>query len=811
MLKWLLRLFVLVGLGGLAVIVGGLVLLWEYGRGLPDYQQLADYQLPTTSRIYAGDGRLLAEYATERRIFVPITAIPPRVIQAFVAAEDQHFFTHPGVDPMGMARAVIQNIQNYGKGRRPEGASTITQQVARNFLLTNEVSISRKVKEAILAFRIEQALSKDRILELYLNGIYLGAGSYGVASAAQIYFNKPLADLTLNEAAYLAGLPKGPSNYDPVRNPERAKERRDYVIDRMRDEQFITAAEAAQAESEAIVTRKRDPDQVARADYFAEEVRRDLVQRYGENGLYKGGLSVRTTLDPHLQQIVDKAFRKGLITYDRRHGWRGPLADGSTGDAKQRLAATPLPAGAGDWQLAAVTKIEEQSADILLKSGGTGRIPMSELSWARKELPDQHVGATPKKPADVLAAGDIVLVEPVAQSADGKVKYPAATYALRQIPEVSGGVVAMDPHTGRVLALTGGLSFELSQFDRAVQAMRQPGSSFKPFVYMAALDNGYTPSTLILDAPFVIDQGPGIGKWRPENYEVNYLGMATLRTAIEHSRNLMTVRTAEAIGMDKVADMAEKFGVVDKLPRYLSMSLGAGETTLIRMTNAYSMIVNGGKRVHPILIDRVQDRNGKTIYRADDRVCEGCNAPQYDGGAAPVLADNRPQIEDPATCYQMVSILEGVVQRGTGAMIGASIKRPLAGKTGTTSDATDAWFVGFSPDLAVGVYVAFDQPRTLGPGEQGSRVSAPIFRDVMQDALAGTPAIPFRIPPGVRLVRVDAQSGQPAGPGDTKAIFEAFKPGTEPGSGNDKYVGTGTTTTAPGATVPAHAVSGGLY
>jgi penicillin-binding protein 1A len=810
MLKWLLRLFVLVGLAGIAAIVGGLVLLWEYGRGLPDYQQLADYQLPIMSRIYAGDGRLLGEYAAERRIFVPITAIPPRVIQAFVAAEDQHFFSHPGIDFGSMVRAAIQNIGNYQSGKRPVGASTITQQVAKNFLLTNELSISRKVKEAILAFRIEQALSKDRILELYLNGIYLGSGAYGVASAAQIYFNKALDQLTLSEASYLAGLPKAPNNYNPVTYADRARERRDYVVERMREEQFITFAEAQQAENEPIVTRKRDPDQVARADYFAEEVRRDLVQRYGENGLYKGGLSVRTTLDPHLQQIVDRAFRKGLVTYDRRHGWRGPLAEGSPGDAKQRLAATALPPGAGDWQLAAVTRIEEQSADIALKNGSTGHIPMSELSWARKDLQDQRVGVTPKKPAEVLAAGDIILVEPVAESADGKVKYPAASYALRQIPEVSGGVVAMDPHTGRVLALTGGLSFELSQFDRAVQAMRQPGSSFKPFVYMAALDDGYTPSTMILDAPFVIDQGPGIGKWRPENFEVNYLGLATLRTAIEHSRNLMTVRTAEAIGIDKVAAMAEKFGVVDKLPRLLSMSLGAGETTLLRITNAYGMIVNGGKRIHPILIDRVQDRNGKTIYRADDRVCEGCDAAQYDGGAAPAVADNREQVEDPATCYQMVSILEGVVQRGTGAMIGASVKRPLAGKTGTTSDATDVWFIGFSPDLAVGVYVAFDQPRTLGPGEQGSRVSAPIFRDVMQEALAGTPSIPFRIPPGVRLVRVDPQSGQPAAPGSPRAIFEAFKPGTEPGSGNNNYVGTGTTT-APGAATPAHAVSGGLY
>jgi penicillin-binding protein 1A len=478
----------------------------------------------------------------------------------------------------------------------------------------------------------------------------------------------------------------------------------------------------------------------------------------------------------------------------------------------QRLASTPLPPGAGDWQLAGVTKLDDTGAEIALKGGGTGRIPMSEMSWARKELEDAKVGAPPKKPAEVVAAGDLILVESVTQNGDGKVKYPAGTYGLRQIPEVSGGVVAMDPHTGRVLALTGGLSFELSQFDRATQAMRQPGSSFKPFVYMAALDDGYTPSSIILDAPFVIDQGPGLGKWRPENYEVNYLGPATIRTAIEESRNLMTVRIAEAMGMDKVAAMAEKFGVVDKLPPYLAMSLGAGETTVLRQTTAYSMIVNGGKRIHPILIDRVQDRNGKTVFRADDRACDHCNMADYDGSAPPQLADTREQIEDPATTYQMVSMLEGVVQRGTGAMIGATVKRPLAGKTGTTSDATDTWFVGFSPDLAVGVYVAFDQPRTLGRSEQGSRTAAPIFRDIMQEALAGTPAIPFRIPPGVRLIRVNEKTGLPAPAGTPRSILEAFKPGTEPHPG-DSVVGGSTDAGAPSsdASPTPAAVSGGLY
>jgi len=782
LIKWVVRsaltlvFLALFGAGGL------LAILWHYSVGLPDYQQLADYQPPTMTRVQAGDGRLLAEYALERRIFVPVGAMPALVTEAFIAAEDKNFYTHQGVDLGGVVRAAIQNAVNFGRNRRPSGASTITQQVAKNFLLTNEVSIARKVKEAILAFRIERALTKERILELYLNEIYLGQGSYGVAAAALNYFNKSLDQLTIAEAAYLAGLPKGPNNYNPVQYPERAKNRRDYVIDRMAEDGYVTDQAAEAAKAEPIELRRRDPEETVRADYFAEEVRRELFARYGEAGLYKGGLSVRTTLEPKLQAIADRVLRQGLIAYDRHHGWRGPLSKGAaTKDwGAASLAALAVPPGAADWQLAVVLKLDEQGADIGLKGGGRGRIPFAELQWAKPVLPDQRWGNPPRRSADVLTVGDVILVEPVALGTDGKTKYPADSYGLRQIPDVGGGLVALDPHTGRVLAMTGGLSYEISQFNRATQAQRQPGSSFKPFVYMAALDNGYTPSTIVLDAPFVIDQGPGLPKWKPTEFEDHFLGPIPVRVAIEKSKNLATVRVAESIGMEKVAQYAERFGVVDHLPLYLSMSLGAADTTLLRMTTAYAMIVNGGKRIEPTFIDRIQDRQGRTILRHDQRNCVGCSPLAWDHGPPPELPDEREQLVDPATAYQMVSILQGVVERGTGAIIGASLKRPLAGKTGTTNDSNDVWFIGFSPDLAVGMYVGFDNPRTLGSKDTGGSVCAPMFRDFMADALRDVPAVPFRIPPGVRLVRVNPETGRLAQAGDARVIYEAFKPGTEP-------------------------------
>jgi penicillin-binding protein 1A len=756
------------GLAGLAY--------WHFSRDLPDYQQLADYEPPIVTRVHAGDGRLLAEYASERRVFVPFTAIPPRVVDAFLAAEDKNFYSHPGIDLPSIVRAALTNFERVGSNRRPVGASTITQQVAKNFLLTSEVSFDRKIKEALLALRIEQALPKDRILELYLNEIYLGGGAYGVAAAAINYFNKSLDELTIEEAAYLGGLPKGPNNYNPQRFPEAAKVRRDWVLSRMREDGYITIEQETAAIATPIVTRRREEAELVSAPYFAEEVRRELLARYGEKGLYQAGLSVRTSLDPALQAIADRSLRTGLIAYDRRHGWRGPVAHmaAPVQEWSQKLAAIAQPAGAGEWRLAVVLATDGEGASIGLPSDARGRIPFAELRWARPELPDQHVGAIPKVAADVVKPGDVVLVEALG----GDAKQPL--YALRQIPEVSGAIISMDPHTGRVLAMAGGYSYEMSQFNRATQAKRQPGSAFKPFVYLTALENGFTPSTLILDAPFVADQGPGLPKWKPTNYNTtSFNGPTPLRVGVEQSKNMMTARLGAVVGLDKVAHTVETFGILDRMPLQYAMLLGAGETTPLRLATAYAMLVNGGKRVTPSFIDRVQDRDGKTIARADTRSCEGCNEVDWHGQAPPVLPDTRDIVVDAASAYQIVSILQGVVERGTGRVI-ASVGKPLAGKTGTTNDYQDNWFMGFSPDLAAGVYVGFDNPHSLGEKEEGAHNAAPVFRDFMAAALKNTPATAFRIPPGIRLVRVNAATGQLARPGDRTVIYEAFKPGTEP-------------------------------
>jgi penicillin-binding protein 1A len=759
-------------------VAGGFYALHHFGRGLPDYKQLADYEPPMVTRIHAGDGRLMNEYATEKRIYVPIQAIPRRVVNAFLSAEDKNFYEHPGVDFVSLLRAVVTNLGNLGQGRRLVGASTITQQVAKNFLLTNEVSYERKVKEALLAFRIERTFSKERILDLYLNEIYLGGGSYGVAAAAMNYFNKPLDQLTIAEAAYLAALPKAPSNYHPVRRHAAAVARRNWVIGRLLNDGRITAEDAEEARQSPLETRERDETEVVDAEFFSEEVRRELVGLYGNDQLYQGGMSVRTTLDPRLQTVADRVLREGLLAYDRRHGWRGALTqvaleDGNN-DWQSRLAEIAPPAGSKPWQLAVVLDIGEKSAAIGLADGMQGQIPMSELTWARKWLKDQRYGEKPKRPSDVLKAGDVVLVEAVAADEEGNV-YEAGNFGLRQLPQIDGGLVALDPHTGRVLAISGGFSYEQSQFNRATQARRQPGSAFKPFVYLAGLDSGFTPATLILDAPFVLDQGPGLGKWKPDNYSHKFYGPTPMRRGIEKSRNLMTVRLAQTIGMEKVAEYARRFGIDDNLQQVLSMSLGAGETTLMRMTTAYAMLVNGGKRITPSLIDRIQDRNGATIFRHDLRLCETCSRDYRLNTEPPELDDVREQIADPRSAYQIVSMLQGVVERGTGQRIKA-VGKPLAGKTGTTNDYMDAWFVGFSPDLAVGVFTGFDSPRTLGRGEAGSAVAGPIFRDFMAEALKDQPAIPFRIPPGIRLVRLNAETGELARPGDRNVMLEAFKP-----------------------------------
>ncbi|WP_395665582.1 penicillin-binding protein 1A [Methylocella sp.] len=746
----------------------GLV-IWNFEKDLPDYTQLANYEPKVMTRVHAGDGSLVAEYARERRLYLPSSAIPPLVKDAFISAEDKNFYHHAGVDPEGVARATLVLLQG---DKHIQGASTITQQVAKNFLLTNERSFERKVKEALLAFRIENAYSKERILELYLNEIYLGLGNYGVAAAALNYFGKSVNELTLSQAAYLAALPKAPNNYHPFNKRERAIERRNWVIDRMVENGYATREDGEKAKREPLGVNPRvlSPNSFA-AGFFAEEVRRELGDRYGEKKLYEGGLSVRTTLDPKMQLMARRALVDGLVRYDEANGFRGPMRRiDMGGDWGVALAEVPALGDVAPWRLAVIIDANETGARVGLqpkreKSGEIERerefgtlVNSTGLRWTR--------GAGSRAS---LTPGDVIYVEPL----DGK----PGQFRLRQIPAVSGAIVAMDLHTGRVFAMVGGFSYDQSEFNRATQALRQPGSSFKPFVYATALDNGYTPSSIVLDAPIEIDQGPGLGVWRPENYAGKSTGPHTLRYGIEKSVNQMTVRLARDVGMPLIAEYAKRFGIYDDMPPYLSMSLGSGETTLLRMVTAYSMLANGGKRIKPTLIDRIQDRYGHTIYRHDERICEGCDAAKWENQPEPKLIDKREQVLDPLTSYQITSIMEGVVQRGTGQAVKA-VGKHLAGKTGTTNDAKDLWFVGFSPDLAVGVYMGYDQPRSLGDSAQAGHFAAPIFRDFMMMALKDKPDMPFRVPPGIKLISVDARSGQRStGAG---SILEAFKPGTAP-------------------------------
>lgn len=752
--------------------------LWEFSSQLPDYHQLAKYEPAVTTRLYAGDGQLLMEYANEKRLFVPISKMPERVKQAFISAEDKNFYHHSGIDFTGIARAIVGNLKNLGSGRRPAGASTITQQVAKNFLLSSELSYTRKIKEAILATRIEQAFSKDHILELYLNEIYLGNRSYGVAAAALNYFGKSLDELSIEEVAYLAALPKGPNNYNPKTKHEAAVGRRNWVIERMFEEGYINEDEAEKAKNTPLVTIDRNNEFVQDAQYFSEEVRREISNQFGKDALYEGGLIVRTTVDPKLQEIATRVFRREIENYDIRHGYRGALTNIPLDDkTKESLDAVEMPKGAkAGWQKAVVLEVNAAQAVVETAAGEKGIIPMSLLSWARKTLKNQGISDAPKTASEVLKAGDVVIVEKVPAKTVETKKLLENAYYLRQVPNVEGGLIAMDPHTGKVLAAVGGYDFAKSQFNRATQAKRQTGSSFKPIVYIAALDNGYSPTDLILDAPFVLDQGPGLPKWKPVNYSKKFYGLMTLRQGIEKSRNLMTVRLAQDIGMDKVAEYAKKFGVNDHLPHLLSMSLGAGETRVIDMAQAYGMMVNGGKKITPYFIEQIQDRYGRNLLRQDKRECEGCNVDAWgEGQEVPQLSDNREQIVDPLTAYQMVSILEGVAVRGTGARLRA-LGKHLAGKTGTTNKNQEGWFVGFSPDLVVAVYVGFDEPRSLGRVETGAAVGLPIFNDFMREALENQADIPFRIPTGIKLVRINYETGKPASPSDKSVIVEALKP-----------------------------------
>ena len=787
---------------GLGAAVGGVLwIFWEYGRNLPQYSQLAEYEPPVVTRIHAGNGALLAEYATEKRVFVPVSEIPQPLIEAFLSAEDKGFYDHFGIDPKALMRAVMTNIANMGTGRRPIGASTITQQVAKNFLLTNEVSIERKIKEAILAIRMERAFSKNQLLELYMNEIYLGFGSYGVAAASLNYFDKALADLTLAEMAYLAALPKAPNNYHPTRKYKAAINRRNWVLGQMVENEFVTREDAASAMQEPIKTRPLSGVDGADAPYFVEEVRRQLVDRYGSDAFYSGGYSVRTTIDPQLQKTADRAIIEGLEALDKRQGWRGPLGHMETLDESLSAYLSSFGKDMHNGRFPAlVTGVTEREARIIVMTSRDpdepglvrGVIPFSLADWAYPPRNKDGIRPPPlTKMTNALNRNDVIMVQRPDDVPDRLARmlrqkgsipdYEDNVWALGQIPQVQGALMALDPHTGRVLAMTGGYNPAMSEFNRVTQAQRQPGSAFKPFVYLAALDNGFSPTTRILDAPLVIDQGPGMPKWKPANYTRKFYGPSIMRQGIEQSRNLMTARLAMAIGMPTVQEYADRFGIDDDMPPLLSMSLGAGETTLLQMTAAYGMVVNGGSYINPSIIDRVQDRFGATVYRHDQRTCEGCTIGAISSGLTepPALPDARPRVTDKASAYQMVSMLEGVITRGTGRLIG-NPGFAIAGKTGTTNDNTNAWFIGFTPDLVVGVYVGFDTPKPLGKRETGSTAAVPIFADFISEAMETRPVIPFRRPEGVNLFTINALSGQRAQAGDKQVIIEAFKPGQRP-------------------------------
>jgi penicillin-binding protein 1A len=772
LLGWLFGFGIFCALAGLGVAG---VYLAQVSSALPDYTVLKDYQPPVTTRVHAADGTLLAEYARERRLFQPIETIPPILIQAFLSAEDKDFYNHGGIDFFGVIRAARDNIMRRAEGGEGPlvGASTITQQVAKNFLLTFDQTWDRKIQEAILALRIESTFSKDKILELYLNEIFLGSvggQTYGVAAAALNYFDKALYELTLSEAAYIAALPKAPSNYHPFRYPKAAIDRRNWVLDRMLENGYITVDEAAAARAESLnVVPRGTGTRLYSAEYFTEEVRRQLQGLFGEDQLYGGGLSVRTTLDPKLQEYARRALMDGLIAYDQNEGFRGPVASIDISDDWGLSVHEISPLGdVPEWTLAVVLEMASNEATIGLRPASdvqgkpvsdrlTGTLAGPDIKWVSKKL------------SDVLEVGDVVYVSPV-PDAPGR-------YTLQQVPEIEGAIVAMDPRTGRVLALVGGFSFAESEFNRATQALRQPGSSFKPIVYSAALDNGYTPASVVLDAPLEIVNADG-SVWRPENYAQQFYGPQTLRRGIERSRNVMTVRLAKDIGMPLVAEYARMFGIYDRLNPLLAMALGAGETTDLRMTAAYATIANGGRRITPTLIDRIQDRYGKTVYRHDERLCDGCAAETWARQPEPLIIDNREQVLDPMTAYQITSMMEGVVQRGTGTAA-RRLSRPVAGKTGTSNDYKDAWFIGFTPEIAVGVYVGYDRPRNMGRQATGGELAVPIFTAFLERALAGRPPTPFNMPAGMAQVWIDPATGVKAMGGEA-AIYEAFKPGTGP-------------------------------
>lgn len=747
----------MMSLGILGAIVGIGIFAWainHYGQNLPDYQSLKTYEPDVVTRVYTGDGSLMAEFATEKRVFIPVEVIPERVKQAFISAEDKNFYSHNGLDYLGIVSAVVDKVKNPSSQLR--GASTITQQVAKNFLLTNERSFERKLREAILALRMERAMSKDRLLELYLNEIYLGAGIYGIAAASQQYFNKSLDDLTIEEAAYLAALPKAPNNYHPIRRKDRAIARRNWVIGRMAEDGFITESQAELAQLTDLEVTLSDTDEAVRAPYFAEEIRRGLQREFGSESLYKQGLIVKSSINPAMQKIATEALQDGLTAYDLRHGYRGPVATFDTLDDWQtRLAEIPVQMGMlDDWDLAVMLG----GRDIGFADGSRGMLSEEGLEWGGSQI----------------GTGAIIMVTKDEEE---------NIYRLRQVPQVQGAFMVMDPHTGRVLAIQGGWDYQGSEFNRATQAQRQPGSSFKPFIYLTALESGLTPATLVMDSPASFSQGENMPLWNPQNYSRDFYGPTTLRIGIEKSRNVMTVRLADKIGMDAIAQTATEFGIYDDMQTNLASALGSNETTLMRMVTAYGMLVNGGKHVEPSFIDRIQDRYGKTVFKRDKRDCPLCGPKiKWQAGMpVPDVADSRETVTMPQRAYQMVSILEGAVQRGTGVRL-RNIGFPVAGKTGTTNEAKDAWFIGFTPDLVFGAYVGFDQPKPLGRKETGSSVALPIIKDFLEQASDQglIDPLPFRVPSGISMIQVNAKTGRRAYPGDDKVIWEAFQSGESP-------------------------------
>ncbi len=728
--------------------------LWYFSSGLPDYKKLAKYQPPVSSRVYAENGKLIAEYAIEKRLFIPYESIPKKLINSFLSAEDKNFFKHPGIDAKGILRAVIKNINNIANDRRLEGASTITQQVAKNFLLTNEVSLKRKIKEAILAFRIEKAYSKERILELYLNQIYLGEGTYGIAAASLEYFDKSVKDLNYSEAALLAALPKAPSKYNPFRYSKEAKKRRNLVLNNLEENNFIDEEKLKKLKNSEIKLKKRKIALVNEANSYSEEVRRIIKENYGFKKLYEEGLSINTPLDVNYQIIAQKALRKGIEAYDQRHGWRGPITNKfKNSNWQEKLKKINLDPTL-NWKIVEVKDVNEHKLEIQeINSNQSGKITKDYINWPIR-----------KKIVESFEEGDFLFAKQKDKN----------FWELKQYPKINGGIVAIDPFTGKVKALVGGFDFKSSEFNRVTQAKRQPGSAFKPFVYAAALENNYLPNSIILDAPFIAEQGFGLKNWKPENYGKKFYGLSTLRKGIEYSRNLMTVRIAENIGLNKILDLSKQLNIYDDIPELLSVSLGSAETTLLNITSAYSTFVNGGKKINPILIDRIQDRRGKTIFNSEKRMCIGCDRFSENDKFIPSIKDDYDQVLSEETAYQMTSILQGVIKRGTGKKL-RDLNVPLAGKTGTTNNNFDAWFIGFSSDLVIGVYVGFDTPKTLGRYETGSKAALPVFKNFIKQALYTDDFKKFKIPNGIHFVPVNYDTGQQENFNSSKAIIEAFK------------------------------------